>query len=68
MITAGRTVGPDGWGEAFRTHHTAINVFNESARLDIGVSGEFSPRSTEPSPRAQYEKDRAGRDPFANLE
>ena len=50
-----------GWATAFRAYHAAINHFHECARLDVGVSGEFSPRSTEPSPRVQYEKDRAAR-------
>ncbi|MFG1604945.1 hypothetical protein [Actinoplanes sp. NPDC049265] len=52
----------EGWIHAFRSYHAAINVFTECSRLDVDVSGEFSPRVTEPSPRVQYESDRAGRD------
>lgn len=57
----------EGWAEAFRAYHAAINEFNKRARLDIGVLSEFSPRSTEPSTRIQYERDRAARgSPTAN--
>jgi hypothetical protein len=50
-----------GWAEAFHSYHAAIDRFHESARLDIGVTAEFSPRPTEPSPRDQYDRDRIER-------
>lgn len=51
----------DGWFDAFRNYYAAINRFHECARLDLGVGGEFMPRSGEPSPRTQYEMDRRQR-------
>jgi hypothetical protein len=51
----------EGWDEAFRNYLAAINKFHESARLDLGVSGEVAPREAEPSPRVQYEMDRRER-------
>jgi hypothetical protein len=51
----------EGWAAAFRAHHAAINDFHKYARLDVGVSDEFSPRSTEPSPKDPYDHDIAAR-------
>ncbi|GAA2485863.1 hypothetical protein [Winogradskya humida] len=48
----------DGWAKAFDDYFTAINGFHRAARADLGVSGEFSPRAAQPSPRLGYENAR----------
>jgi hypothetical protein len=53
----------DGWLAGYRAYHAAINNFHERARFELGITDEFSPRSTEESPRVQYERDRLNRRP-----
>jgi hypothetical protein len=47
----------EGWAIAFRNYFDAVYRFHESARLDLGIDGGFSPRSAEVSPRVRYELD-----------
>ena len=47
----------EGWIQAIHNYHGAINSFLKVARADLGVAGEFSRRSTEPSPLLSYEAD-----------
>jgi hypothetical protein len=51
----------DGWHVAKRDYYRAVNRFHELARLELGVTGAFSPREAEGSPREQYELERRHR-------
>jgi hypothetical protein len=51
----------EGWHIAVRDYFVAINLFHELAREELGVTGEFSPRDAEGSPREQYERERRAR-------
>jgi hypothetical protein len=45
----------DGWHDAVRSYHRAINAFHQKARHELGIVGEFAPRGTEGPPRVQHE-------------
>jgi hypothetical protein len=47
-----------GWEEAVHQYHRAMNAFHLCVRRELGISSEFSPRRSEPSPRELYESDR----------
>ncbi|MDI6100567.1 hypothetical protein QLQ12_18310 [Actinoplanes sp. NEAU-A12] len=51
----------DGWHLATRDYYQAMNLLHELARHELGVTGTFSPRAAEGSPREQYEKERRTR-------
>ncbi|MFB9357610.1 hypothetical protein [Actinoplanes nipponensis] len=51
----------DGWLVAKRGYYHALNRFHEIARHELGVTGVFSPREEEGSPREQYELERQAR-------
>jgi hypothetical protein len=51
----------EGWHIAVCDYFHAINLFHESARQELGVTGEFSPREAEGSPRERYEQERRAR-------
>jgi hypothetical protein len=53
----------EGWHVAKRDYYAALNNFHEFARHELGVTGMFSPRETEGSPREQYEQERQTRIP-----
>jgi hypothetical protein len=51
----------DGWDLATHSYYQALNRFHELARHELGVTGTFSPREAEGSPREQYEQERQTR-------
>ncbi|WP_155123440.1 MULTISPECIES: hypothetical protein [unclassified Actinoplanes] len=51
----------EGWDIATRDYYHAVNDFHRLARHELGVTGVFSPREAEGSPREQYELDRRTR-------
>ncbi len=51
----------EGWHVGVRDYFEAINRFHELAREELGVTGSFSPREAEGSPRELYERERQAR-------
>jgi hypothetical protein len=53
----------DGWRIATHDYYRSVNNFHELARHELGVTGVFSPREAERSPRERYELERETRTP-----
>lgn len=51
----------EGWHIAAQEYFEAVNLFHQLARKELGVTGEFSRREAEVSPRDRYEQERQTR-------